>query len=104
MSTIWLRPFDANTATQNVAVTASNQSTAITATGQGTRSIRLANVGTQTVFVTITDAAATASVSTSIPVVANSVEVFLLRKENAYINVIAASTGSTLYWTVGESA
>ena len=105
MSTVWLRPFDfRQNATQNVAVTGSNQSTAITGAGVGTQTIRLVNIGSQTVFFSLTDAAGTAAVASSTPLLPNSVETFLLRKENTYINAIAAGTGSTLYWTLGESA
>lgn len=104
MSTVWIRPFDVQAATQNIAVTGSNQSTAITGAGVGTRTLRIANVGSQVVFFSITDNAATAAVASSTPILPNSVETFLIRKDNGYLNCIAATTGSTLYWTLGESA
>jgi hypothetical protein len=101
---MYIRPFEVQAASQTVVVTASNQSTAIAAAGTGNRSIRIAVVGTQTVFFSLTSRAETAAVATSTPVLAGSVEVFLLRNDITHINVIAAGTGSTMYITVGESA
>ena len=104
MSTVWLRPFDIQAATQNVAVTGSNQSTAITGAGVGTRTIRLLNSGSQVVFFSLTIGGATAATTTSTPILAGSVETFLIKKDITHINAIAGTTGSTLYWTLGESA
>ena len=105
MSTVLVRPFGPlqGGATQNIAVTASTQNQVITPNGIGYRSIRIVNVGTQTVFVTFgKDNTVTASLTTSMPVAASSVEVFTLDQDITYIAVIAAATGSTVYYTVGQ--
>lgn len=61
-------------------------------------SVRLANVGTQTVFVNFSGAA---TVAAGMPILANTIEVFTIAP-NTTISTIAAATGSTLYATVGD--
>ena len=85
-------------ATVNVAVTGTAQT--LTPTPPATNvdaTVRLANIGTQTVFVNFQ---ATATTANGIPILANSVEVFALGAA-ASLSVIAAAVGSTLYATTG---
>jgi hypothetical protein len=90
-------------ATINVAVTASSQALGplkVSSTSQ----VRFVNSGTQTVFIDVVSAAAsapTATAATSMPMLPNTVEVFSV-PQGAQIAVIAAATGSTLYATVGD--
>jgi len=104
MSTAQLRAFRALgvNKTVNVAVTAASQALTIPDVPFGTRSLRLANIGTQTVFIDFGTTSGTASLTTSIPLIANTSEVFTIDNNITYVNVIAASTGSTMYATYGE--
>lgn len=89
------RPFCPSGDTVNLAVTATAQDLALTA-GLGT--IRIANVGNQTVFIHFGD---TATVANGIPLLANSAEVFAKGAVNS-LSAIAAGTGSTIYVTTGD--
>lgn len=60
--------------------------------------LRLANIGTQTVYVTFTGAA---TVANGMPLEPNTVEMFSIGPGDA-ISAIAAATGSTLYATMGD--
>jgi len=89
--------------TVNLAVTGSSASVALVGTpGQGYQSVRISNVGTQTVFVSFSTGAGSASTATDMPVLAGTVEVFWLPKPITNVNAIAAGAGSTIYCTVGE--
>jgi len=107
---MYLRPFEAQgggssfagNSTVNIVVTASNQVLAVNATPLGNRSVRIANIGTQTIFVAFGISTTTASVTGSMPILPNTVETFFMRNENTHIAVIASSTGSTMYVTTGE--
>jgi len=96
-----IRPFGAlqNTATLNIAVTASEQKLTLAPAGIGYRSVRLCNLGTQTIFVTFTG---TADITTAMPIPAGAVEILILEPDVKYISVIASATGSTLYATIGQ--
>lgn len=95
------QPAPTAASTTALAVTGSNQTLTLSPNGGAmTRSLRLANVGNQTVFVAL--GTVTSSVTTSMPVLANSVEVFTLPAGVTTLSVIAASTGSTLYATIGD--
>lgn len=97
----YIRPFEIhNQNTQNLAVTASNQTLTITP-GIGNRSIRILVTGTQNVFFSY---GATAALATSTPLLANTVETFFLASDTTQISFIAAATGSTIYITLGEGA
>jgi hypothetical protein len=64
-------------------------------------SVRLVNVGSQTIFWAYgTEAGLT--VANGVPMLPNTVEVFMLPPNTQTISVIAAATGSTLYATVGD--
>ena len=95
------QPVPTAASTTALAVTASNQTLTMSPNGGSmTRSMRIAVIGTQTVFVAL--GTVTSSVTTSMPILANSVEVFTLPAGLTTLSVIAASTGSTIYVTIGE--
>lgn len=101
-----IRPFGQiqGSNTSNIAVTATSQPLAVPVAGIGVRSIRIANIGTQVIFLKFAAGTSAATVTTDMPMLANTVETFLLPNDIGSINVIAAATGSTMYLTVGESA
>jgi hypothetical protein len=89
--------------TVNIAVTASNQVLTLgSPVPQGTQALRVANIGTQTVFIELGTSAAVAAVTTSMPLLANTTEVFTIKNDITSIAVIAGNTGSTIYVTAGE--
>jgi len=90
--------FSQKGATVNVAVTASAQTLTFSTT-QPMDNVRLANVGTQTVFVNFQ---ATATVNNGIPILAGTVELFSAIPGS--LSCIASAVGSTLYATVGQGA
>lgn len=61
--------------------------------------LRLTNIGTQTVFVTFDGSPATAA--NGMPLLANTTEAFTIGP-GASINAIASGAGSTLYATMGD--
>ena len=65
--------------------------------------VRLYNNSSSTVFVAFGSASTvTASVSVGLPMAPSSVEVFTVPFQTAYVAVIAAAAGGTLYATPGE--
>jgi hypothetical protein len=84
--------------TNNIAVTAAAQSMPLPIIAVEGVTVRLVNAGTQTVFIAF---AGTATVATSMPMLANTIETFTF-PQGAVISVIAAGTGSTLYATFGD--
>lgn len=86
--------------TTSVAVTASSQALnlPITMPVEGA-TLRLVNDGTETVFVTFDGSAATAA--NGMPLLAGKAETFTIGPGES-IHVIGASTGSTLYATMGD--
>jgi hypothetical protein len=101
---VYVRPFQVKGATVNVAVTAASQALAITRPGVGTQSVRIANIGTQTIFIVFGISTATATVAAGMPMLANTAETFTIENEVTTVAVIAGNTGSTMYVTTGESA
>jgi len=99
-----VRPFGPvqGTNTSNAAVTGSSVATAVPVSGIGMRSMRIANLGTQNIFVKLGASTVTVTTSTGMPILANTAEVILLRNDETHIAAIAATTGSTMYLTVGE--
>ena len=96
------KPFKVN-ATVNTAVTGSNQTLALGAgVGLGTVAVRVANIGTQTIFIDFGTSNTVAATATSIPMLANTVEVFTIPNDVTHIAFVAGTTGSTVYVTVGE--
>ncbi len=101
MSTQW-RAFRPLAATQNIAVTATAQTQTLNY-ALGTFAIRFCNVGTQTVFILAGEASQTAATTTNaIPIPSGQTEIFTFSNGVVSFSVIAGSTGSTLYTTVGE--
>lgn len=93
------RAFRPLAATQNTAVTNTNAAITLSPVSASTRQVRVANIGTETVFIRFGAAATTAA---GIPMVPNSVEIYTIKDETT-ANVIAAVGGSnTLYVTMGE--
>lgn len=93
------------TNTTNVAVGATNTSTALGGmVGQREQSIRLVNSGTQNVFFNFSAGAGTAVLATDMPMLPGTTEVFTIPAVCTHINTIAPATGSTLYWTFGDGA
>lgn len=102
MAAVSIRPFQFyDQQTQTLAVTAASQAITLTVAGLGTRTIRVVNSGTQTVFMRYN---AAATVAASLPILANTVEVFVLPNDVTTLNFIAAGAGSTVYVTPGEGA
>lgn len=88
--------------TVNLAVTATSQLLAIPNTAHGTRSLRIVNSGSQTVFVDFVTTTGTAVATTSMPLLAGTVELFTFGNDITHVSAIAAATGSTIYITPGE--
>jgi len=91
--------------TVNLAVTGSSSSVTIQGVdGSSGPVLRIVNVGTNTVFIAWAGpgTAATASLTTSMPMLPNSVETFTLPTNTTQLSAIAATTGNTLYITRGE--
>lgn len=86
--------------TVNAAVTGTTGALALTAPQGGASTVRLTNIGTQTVFVTFGGASAAGVLATSMPLLANTSEVFALGSAT-HVGHIAVTTGSTLYATTG---
>jgi hypothetical protein len=101
---MYIRPFEVLAASSTLAVLATTANVAITGSGNSVRAVRLVNSGTQVIFLKFGVAATEATVATGFPMLANTVETFLLRPDITHVAAIAAATGSTLYVTVGEGA
>lgn len=97
------RPLGVNK-TFSIAVTAASQTLVIPDTPFGTRALRLVNSGSQLIFVDFLNSgqAGVASVTTSMPLFPNTVEVFTIGNDIGSMVVIAGAVGSTLYATYGE--
>lgn len=92
-----------NNKTVNLVVGTASTSLAVPDVPFGTRALRIANIGTQVVFIELTTGTAiAASLTTSVPLLPGSVEVFTLANDITHVATIAAATGSTLYITYGE--
>ncbi len=104
MSTLQLRAFRplGNNKTVSLAVTAAEQKLTIPDVPFGTRSVRLVNLGTDTIFIEFVQLAQTAAVATSMPMLPKTVEVFTLANDVSRLSVIGTTTTSTLYVTYGE--
>lgn len=86
--------------TTSVAVTASSQQLTLPSVSSDGNSAVLTTIGTQTVFIAY--GSVTASVTTSMPLLAGTQQTIAIPGGVSQISVIAASTGSTLYVTIGE--
>ena len=95
-------PFQPNggaASTTNGSVTAASTQITLPAVGSDGGTLLLTNIGTQTVFIAY--GAVTASLTTSMPILANSAQTISIPGNVSQLSVIAAATGSTLYATVG---
>lgn len=102
-----IRPFrpagEGFSGTLNTAVTGVSATISLPAIGG--KSLRIANIGTQVVFVRMADVSGgAATVTNSFPMLPNTVETFWASVDVTQVTVIAAAAGSTLYVTIGESA
>lgn len=99
------RPADENlSATLNTAVTGVAAAVTLPANFGG-KTVRIMNLGTQTIFVRLVSASGgAATVASSMPVLANTVETFFAANDVLTVSAIAAAAGSTMYVTVGDSA
>lgn len=96
------KPYGANV-TVNAAVTTSSAALAFGSGGSiGTKSVRIANVGSNTIFITFGTGSATAATTTSLPMLGNTVEVFTVNADNTHVAHISGAAGNTIYVTVGE--
>jgi hypothetical protein len=96
------RTFEPTAATQNSGdMTGSSITVTIARPSDVNTSVRLANVGTQNVFVRLDGTAATTAAG--IPMIANTVETFSMPAGSTTVKVIGAS-GSILYVTPGRGA
>ena len=106
MSGMQIRAFRplSNNKTVSIAVTTANQTLVIPDVPFGTRALRMVNTGSQIVFIDFVKSGLTgvATVTTSIPVLPNTVEVFTFGNNIGSMVVVAPATGSTLYITYGE--
>lgn len=94
------RAFRPLAATQNTVVDNAVPATITFNYTPGTRTVRLANVGTATVFVSVDGTSA--SVSTSMPILANTTEFITIGNDVLSLSALGSAAGSTLYSTVGE--
>lgn len=92
-----IKAFSQVGATKNVAVTDSAQTLTFTDGGAAADVVRLANIGTQTVFVNFQ---ATATAANGIPILAGTAETFAKGAATS-LSAIAGAVGSTLYATTG---
>lgn len=86
-------------ATVNIAAGTTTASVAVN-TGKTSKHIRVVNTGSVTVFVEFGESGVTASLATSIPILAGSAEIFGCPDE--YVAAITASGTGTVYFTPGE--
>lgn len=96
-----MRSFEPTGATVNEAVTTSAETVSIAnAVSDRDGSVRIANIGTQTVFIRLDGT--TPTTSNGIPVLANTVECFSMPAGKTDVKHIASATGSTIYVTPGR--
>lgn len=97
------RPLGASTA---ITVTASSATTALPKTSpNGTGSVRIVNVGANTVFFTLGPTSSISTTTTTgIALLPNTERIFQLHQTDLYIAMIAGATGNTAYVSCGEGA
>lgn len=96
-----MKNFEPTGATQNEAVTTAAETVSLAGKlSDKDGSVRLANIGTVTIFVTLDGT--TPTVNNAIPLIANTVEAFSMPVGKLDVKHIAAATGSTLYVTPGR--
>lgn len=96
----WRPLFPASTV--NVVASGASQYVAAPNTPLGVRAVRIANIGTEVVFIELVESAAgVASAATGVPILPNTVEVMTFANDKTGVAVIGAA-GSTVYFTFGE--
>lgn len=104
-----VRPFDLITNssggnTVNLAVLATSATVAVSPATVGSRSARIYNSGTNTVFINFGPVGTVATVANSMPMLPNSVETFYFHNDWTLVAAIASATGNTIYITMGEGS
>lgn len=101
----YIRPFGQMQGQKTVNITVGTASTnvAVPAPNIGVRSVRIVNAGTNTTFIEFgADNTVVATLASSMPLLANSMEIFLLPNDITYIAAIGGAAGNLVYITVGE--
>lgn len=104
MSQLYIRPFMVKGNTVNTSVGLTSAAVAVTRPSVGIQSIRVVNSGSNIIYINIGTSAVTATTTTSMPILAYSVETFMLPNDATHVACISASTGNTMFVTTGESA
>jgi hypothetical protein len=95
------KSFEPTGATVNEAVTAAAETVSLAGRlSDRDGAIRVANIGTVTIFITLDGT--TPTVSNAIPLVANTAESFSMPAGKTDVKHIAAGAGSTIYVTPGR--
>jgi hypothetical protein len=102
-----IKPFqpvdEATAATQ--AITVGLAATSVNLVARGSQTVRLTNSGANVIFVKLVGTAGgAASLTTSFPMLPNTVETFYAQSDITSVSAISAATGNTLYVTNGDSA
>lgn len=96
-------PFTPSVAgTKTIAATATNTSQALNAVDANVSALRVANAGPNIAFVTWGIGAQTASVTTSVPVMSGTVEVFDKGLADTVAVICASTQTATVYVSPGE--
>lgn len=94
------QPVGITSSTTNIDVTATSQVLNLVPPSNQGGSLILTNIGVKTIFFCYGNN--TASITTSMPILANTANTVALPPGVTQISAIAASPGSTLYATVGD--
>lgn len=98
MSINAFKPYDS--ATVNSTLDGNSNRVALPYPARSNDVVKVANIGTSAAFIKIGDSAVAAATTTSMPVLANSVEVFTLNTGDTHVAIIGAA-GSVVYVTMG---
>lgn len=88
--------------TKTVSATSSNSSTALNSADAGCQALRIVNKGPNTIFVIMGVGAQTASVTTSMPMLAGTVEVFTKGLADTIGLICNSTETATVYLSPGE--
>lgn len=98
-----MTPFSPVGDTVNIAVTAASQALLLTSLGATSGTVRLVNIGNQTIFLKFGTSGTTTTTAAGFPLMPNTAEIFAFGSNAiTHVAVIAATTGSTLYATSGQ--
>lgn len=100
------RAFRPQSPTVSVAVTASSVNSVFAGwiALSGVKQLRVVNEGPNTIYIEFGEGTSvpTAAVGTSLPLLANTVEVFTIGGDKTSISFISSATGNTIRFTGGE--